>query len=609
MDDEEMSSLLAAAPKKRNVNNQIKGSKTASFKAVEQEGTIRLTPKVLRLIAVVLVILMGLCYQVGRFTSSQTIVSGGTKQIPGDNVQQKKKKDKKKPDSKLSATRIQAIRDEAESLISTLDDYYKVYKNKGKDMLLGWASEYNFEDNKDDSSSKEYKLVDTMARALIDPDQNVFKIGVIGSSVAAGHDNCRYDNYQSQLERLFSGVWKAADMTLEIQNAGEGGGCGDSHKNQVYCVQQNVSPDVDIVHYSWTYFEVGAEEGGRSERESLVRWTQLLPHQPPVHALHVGDGCYSSKREERELFEHYNAYGYNGFCMREAFNKGGNTDSEIFEGGHVGDAYKMTTRYGEAENNTERKDSLGTILRNWHPGPLGFQMVADAMGYVYTTAILHALEQIESTMANDKDYTTSSAWWQPRPLIIKSDLPEPKFCDATYCSVNQPPGCLNFELPTFGWRGASIAPPDDSLNPYKGEVQDWEEYVRPQKVKEYMIPRLEMKILDPEMCIFPDNCAGVQASSAEQGKIVFKLPKMELGVIAICGCCGKEVAEPYFLKNKYFEADLNGKVLDRRTWDIWPEQKCVRLVKDHGNVVSDYGHSYLTLQLKPGNRENVIISH
>ena len=40
-----------------------------------------------------------------------------------------------------------------------------------------------------------------------------------------------------------------------VRNAGEGGGCGDDYRNQIFCVQQNVGDDVDVVHYSWSYFE------------------------------------------------------------------------------------------------------------------------------------------------------------------------------------------------------------------------------------------------------------------------------------------------------------------------------------------------------------------
>ena len=35
--------------------------------------------------------------------------------------------------------------------------------------------------------------------------------------------------------------------------------------------------------------------------------------------------------------------------------------------------FYLPTRYGENEV-SPRKDSLGVVFRNWHPGPLGFQV-------------------------------------------------------------------------------------------------------------------------------------------------------------------------------------------------------------------------------------------
>ena len=60
-----------------------------------------------------------------------------------------------------------------------------------------------------------------------------------------------------------------------------------------------------------------------------------------------------------------------------------------------------------------------------------------------------------------------------RPIFMKDDLPEPMFCDPMYCVVDEPPGCLNYELPTFGQWGPRVEDPDDDLNPYLGEVQNW----------------------------------------------------------------------------------------------------------------------------------------
>ena len=89
--------------------------------------------------------------------------------------------------------------------------------------------------------------------------------------------------------------------------------------------------------------------------------------------------------------------------------------------GQIGDGYHNITRYGELETDPHRRDrlvmgifvvifqpilifnqsrfchrySLGVVMRNWHPGPMGFQLTSDAFTYVYTKALLQALDRIE----------------------------------------------------------------------------------------------------------------------------------------------------------------------------------------------------------------------
>ena len=167
----------------------------------------------------------------------------------------------------ISIERISSMRTAAKDLIDMLEEYYGGTNNTEKMILGSWLSSWEF-----NSTSK---LVDTMARAIATEDQDTFTIGIIGSSVAAGSQNCVYDNYPSQLERTFSSVWKAGGMKLAVQNTGVGE-CGDSFTNQVYCIQQLVSPQTDVVHYSWTYYEAGFTERALESRESLIRWTQLL---------------------------------------------------------------------------------------------------------------------------------------------------------------------------------------------------------------------------------------------------------------------------------------------------------------------------------------------
>ena len=292
--------------------------------------------------------------------------------------------------------RLDATRAEASKVLGMLEGYYSGADAARSMLMRPWLDPWEFDDlHWPEKRDRNAKLVDTMARALVTDGQRTFLVGAIGSSVMAGHDNCHYDSYQSQMERLWRPVWGAAGMDFAIQNAGEGGGCGDSFQNQGMCITQNVSPNVDIgtrarravgnrrgvfagsltlaphfpsspVHWSWTYFGDASKEV-----EALVRWTQMLPKQPPVHQLNTG----TVPGGESQLAKHYAKYGLNCLYMRSAFDNGGhdyaseqNRPVEPFDRfgwGYVGDGYHNTTRYGELETDDVRKNSLGVVMRNW----------------------------------------------------------------------------------------------------------------------------------------------------------------------------------------------------------------------------------------------------
>ena len=145
--------------------------------------------------------------------------------------------------------RLKATREAAQKLVSMLEEYYNGVEQSKNMMLDSWLLPWDFDPESKDDPDKvimKDKIVDTIARALVTSDQKEFIIGTIGSSVAAGHDNCNYDSYERQMERTFGPVWEAAGMKLVCQNAGEGGGCGDDFANQVFCIKQNVSPNIDV---------------------------------------------------------------------------------------------------------------------------------------------------------------------------------------------------------------------------------------------------------------------------------------------------------------------------------------------------------------------------
>lgn len=279
-----------------------------------------------------------------------------------------------KPPMKFTMSQLTAMRTECHKLIELLDNYY-FGKHQATQMLMApYIDPWNFDNfdldeitdnpsptiiSKSDATNlRANKLVDTMLRALVTDSQTSFLMGGIGSSVMAGHDNCHYDSYESQMERTFGPVWKAADMEFIFQNAGEGGGCGDSYENQIYCVR-------DILHYEWTYFEHG---GAYKEHESLIRWVQMLPKQPPLQIFNTGENAKNG--QDVQLVQYYAQYGFNAFYMKTGLYNGGydydterkEQDIDRFSWGYIGDGYHNTTRYGEIEVDDARRDSLGTVV-------------------------------------------------------------------------------------------------------------------------------------------------------------------------------------------------------------------------------------------------------
>jgi len=431
--------------------------------------------------------------------------------------------------------RLKATREAAQNLVTMLEEYYNGADQSKNMMLEPWLVPWNFDPQTNDTDKilMKDKIVDTMARALVTTDQNEFIIGSIGSSVAAGHDNCNFDSYERQMERTFGPVWEAAGMKLVCQNAGEGGGCGDDFANQVFCIKQNVSPNIDIAHYTWTYFEVGSDTDQVLEaRESLVRWAQMLPRQPPVHVFNTfelpgkpylpADTDSGGSMMEYELARYYAKYGYNAFYMRSGYARGGydyttafkENELNHFEANHIGDGYHNVTRYGENEEDPNRKASLGVVMRNWHPGPLAFQFVADTFSYLYAKSMLEALDRIEDEINNGRD--PMDKWSaKKRKTMLKTSLPKPKVCDPLYCTVDESPGCINYERPTYGWWGAKVEDPNDNFNPHKGEVQNWELWLDGQeKDLWHGVPKQDQAFFedrdDKEVCRHLDGCGAIQ---------------------------------------------------------------------------------------------------
>ena len=268
------------------------------------------------------------------------------------------------------------------------------------------------------------------------------------------------------------------------------------------------------------------------------------------------------------------------------------------------------TRYGEGLKDKYRRESLGVVWRNWHPGPLGFQLVSDMFALMHMDSVLTAIDMIkamEKTKGRAALVSDFSFFEKP---IMADDLPPPVFCDPKLCKVEDPPGCLNLEKPTYGWHQVSIVPVDDKLSPYSGKIKapgsgGWT--IVTTRPSGHLIPKREKSLSE---CQHLDSCGFVQAASPSQGWVVFKLPKMTLGMVVVCGCCGKHIAENMFLNNAHLQVQFDGKDLTNKTWTKWPNGKCARLLTNFPAEVNDSGgHLYLAFRIASDGGPKVGISH
>ena len=88
---------------------------------------------------------------------------------------------------------------------------------------------------------------------------------------------------------------------------------------------------------------------------------------------------------------------------------------------------------------------------------------------------------------------------------------------------------------------------------------------------------------------------------------------MEVGLVIICGCCGKQVGEELFMNNPLIEISYNTVPIDRSEWDVFPDAKCVRVLKrfpTSGRAAeTPAGHAYLAVKMLSNNPKPVRISH
>jgi hypothetical protein len=357
-----------------------------------------------------------------------------------------------------------------------------------------------------------------------------------------------------------------------------------------------VGDDIDFLFYEWTYFENGA---AFMYHEAITRWAALLPKAPATIIFNCDNNAWGRPN----LAETYSKWGANGINLEAGLKAGPYKGKEW---GAIGDGVHDTTRYGEGPDVSDtRKKSLGVVFRNWHPGPLGLQYVSDLTSYLFLRAMVQAVDNILAAPKN------AVKTWPQEPLEDIAPLPtslsfsekeNPELYKLAMLS-EEPPGCYTIQKRTYGKPQTVIADNRaDPLNPYRDQVRKlgsgddaWSVWDAPPNWA--MVPRDERSMGDT--CKPPDNCAYfVEPVSGTRTPMVFRLPKMTTGLIALCGGSG-DAGKEVLSKPGAFVAEFDGKPLDPSKFTIFPHTKCLALqTKFSGPVQNKHGHLYLSIVAK-----------
>jgi hypothetical protein len=99
------------------------------------------------------------------------------------------------------------------------------------------------------------------------------------------------------------------------------------------------------------------------------------------------------------------------------------------------------------------------------------------------------------------------------------------------------------------------------------------------------------------------------------GMVVFRLPKMAVGLVVICGNQEgwEDGAKGMFINNTNIEISFNTVPLDRNEMDVFPNNKCVRVLKRFSTAGRESqtptGHHYLAVKMLRMTQRRVLISH
>lgn len=267
-------------------------------------------------------------------------------------------------------------------------------------------------------------LAKRFAAAFINSESLVF--AGIGDSTMAGADNCYYDNWLSTLERQLKPLFAVGGVPMSIRNCAHNGGFATF--NQMVCAEAMVGEDADFVLLS-TPFVRPQDAGDEAVPDELfIRRALSAGILPQMTYI---------KNRLAQYAEYGVSFGPAGFFIPPILNGTGGRN-EWWPA--LGKANWARVGDGMCHAEVTRSGSASVLYRNWHPGPIGHQIHADAFAFVYMTAAIQALTMLDADLkASNGKLGPLRAKYRGREAVKEAAKTWPKtpiLCEPTaYCKT------------------------------------------------------------------------------------------------------------------------------------------------------------------------------
>jgi len=331
------------------------------------------------------------------------------------------------------------------ALRAALVDFYE-----GKDTLEKVIAPYP---GHPDHAAMVQALSRPFARAMVHGDRP-FVIGVLGDSTAAGADNCYYDSWPRQLERLLKPLFAAAGgLVLEVRNTAHNGGY--TPDAQMPCALAMLGADADLVIASWPYVTVDKKHYEMFARRALAHGSGMVPSV----GCDAGSGGALDRYYKLGLTQMTGAQ--RGVLVYQSGIKKGGPYPWFPRSGAGREVGWGRRGDGFCHTGLTRSGSAPVMMRNWHSGPLGYQVFSDTYGYLYAEAAIAALDSIAAEYAKagggkaGLEHLRSAVWPRGRAAAeAGGGMPKPSLCSEADTQHGFATGCGVGMMPSWGARGS-----------------------------------------------------------------------------------------------------------------------------------------------------------